>query len=119
MIRLGNDPLNAVHLNMPSINAPVMPGRLTTTRVATNVSGRRLRYDIAADGARRQHASRCRRRRFNLDPAQSAELDITIESDAPSASSTSARSGSSRANRGYPTLHLPVAFVPAAGRRER
>ena len=46
MIRLGTDPVNAVHLNLPSINAPVMPGRLTTTRVATNVSGRRLRYDI-------------------------------------------------------------------------
>jgi len=28
-LALGNDPVHAVHLNIPSINAPVMPGRLT------------------------------------------------------------------------------------------
>ena len=28
MASLGDDPVNAVHLNIPSVNAPVMPGRL-------------------------------------------------------------------------------------------
>ena len=28
MFALGNDPITAVHLNLPSINAPVLPGRL-------------------------------------------------------------------------------------------
>ena len=31
-VALGADPVNAVDLNLPSINAPVMPGALTTTR---------------------------------------------------------------------------------------
>ena len=55
MIRLGNDPVNAIHLNLPSVNAADMPGRVTTTRVATNVSGQRLHYDIATTAPSRQH----------------------------------------------------------------
>ena len=46
---LGNDPVNAVHLNIPSINAPVMPGRLVTTRTATNASGLTERFDAFVD----------------------------------------------------------------------
>ena len=33
-------PVNAVHLNIPSVNAPVMPGRLTTVRTAVNVTNK-------------------------------------------------------------------------------
>ena len=33
------DPLNRVHLNLPSINANPMPGLVTTTRTLKNVSG--------------------------------------------------------------------------------
>ena len=32
------DPLQAIHLNIPSINAPTMPGRVTTSRTVTNVT---------------------------------------------------------------------------------
>ena len=46
---MGNDPVQAVNLNIPSINAPVMPGRLTTTRVVTNSSGLRERYRASSD----------------------------------------------------------------------
>jgi len=48
------DELGRVDLNLPSVNAPVMPGRLTTSRVAENVAGRTLRYQVtteAPDGA--------------------------------------------------------------------
>ena len=48
MLALGNDPVNAVHLNIPSVNAPVMPGRLTTTRKVTNVTGRVQAYRLSA-----------------------------------------------------------------------
>src|SRR4029453_17598729 len=48
---MANDPVNAVHLNAPSINAPTMPGELTTTRVATNVSGSTQRFTASATGA--------------------------------------------------------------------
>src|SRR5690606_37556263 len=46
MAALGNDPVNAVHLNVPSVNAPVMPGRLTTVRKATNVTGKAQVYRV-------------------------------------------------------------------------
>jgi hypothetical protein len=37
------DPLGRIHLNTPSINAPLMPGVVTTTRTAVNVSGGKQR----------------------------------------------------------------------------
>ena len=45
-----NDPVNAVHLNLPSIYAPVMPGRFTTWREVKNVSGERQRFDVISLG---------------------------------------------------------------------
>lgn len=113
MIALGTDELNAVHLNLPSINAPVMPGRLTTTRVATNVSGRRLVYDVetsAPEGTSIQVAQR----RLALARQQSGELDITITSSGAEGQ----QFGEIRLvprQEGFPTLHLPVAFVPTQG----
>ena len=96
MIRLGTDPLNAVHLNIPSINAPMMPGRLTTTRVATNVSGGRLRYDISATAPAGSSIT-VSPRRINLANGQSAELDDHHRVDRRPTASSSARSSSSRA----------------------
>src|SRR5262249_27101228 len=43
---LGNDPVNAVQLNLPSVNAPVMPGKLTAVRKATNVTGQTQTYRV-------------------------------------------------------------------------
>jgi hypothetical protein len=113
MIRLGTDPLNAVHLNVPSVNAPTMPGRLETTRVATNVSGRRLRYDIltvAPEGSTITVSPK----RLNLANGESAEIRITIESTAETEQMFGEIHLKPR-NDGYPDLHLPVAFVPQQG----
>src|SRR4029450_10224920 len=41
------DPAHAVDLNIPSVNAPIMPGRVATTRTATNVSGRRQTFTVS------------------------------------------------------------------------
>ena len=41
--RLETDPLHRIDLNLPSIDAPVMSGSITTTRTALNVSGPRGR----------------------------------------------------------------------------
>ncbi len=38
------DPLGRIDLNVPSINAPVMPGMITTTRTAVNVSGSKQKF---------------------------------------------------------------------------
>ena len=38
MAALGNDPLGAVHLNIPSVDAPVMPGAVTTTSSSSPIT---------------------------------------------------------------------------------
>ena len=117
--RSRDDPINAVHLNMPSINAPVMPGRLMTIRTATNVTDAGAALRRRDDGAGRRDDHGARRRSSRSTPASRIELTITIESTRRPGRSTSARSGScrSRRQRRCPTLHLPVAFVPQPGRR--
>lgn len=42
------DPLTAIDVNTPSINAPLLPGIDTTTRTLRNVSRRRLVLDLSA-----------------------------------------------------------------------
>jgi Subtilase family/Fibronectin type-III domain/PA domain len=109
MALLGNDPVNAIHLNIPSVNAPVMPGRISTIRTAKNVSGLRMRYD-AQTTAPPGSSITVFPRNFTLDPGQSVELTITIESSAPKAQYFGEVRLVPRRS-GYPTLHLPVAFV--------
>jgi hypothetical protein len=113
MFALGNDPINAVHLNIPSVNAPVMPGRLTTNRTAKNVSNQAQTY-VASTTSPAGSSISVRPKSFTLGAGQSIELSITIESQAP----TAQYFGEVRLNpnrAGLPTLHLPVAFVPQQG----
>ncbi len=113
MAALGNDPINAVHLNVPSVNARVMPGRLSTVRTAKNVSGLRQRYDVTV----KQPAGSTITvlpSSFALDPNQSINLSITIRTT----TGTGQKFGEVRLDPrrdGYPTLHLPVAWVPQQG----
>jgi hypothetical protein len=109
---LGADPVNAVNLNIPSINAPVMPGQVTATRTATNISGRRQTFTVSVD----QPASgsiTVQPRRFTLRPGQAITLNITVEAPVPGDQQFGAIHIAGR--RGDPELHLPVAFVPQQG----
>jgi subtilisin family serine protease len=110
---LGNDPVNAVHLNIPSINAPVMPGRLVTTRVATNVTDERQRFSVSADAPRGSTIT-VTPRNLNLRPGQSATLTIIVESDAPIGSQQFGSIELDAAGAGG-SMHLPVAFVHTQG----
>jgi fibronectin type III domain protein len=40
------DPLNRINLNLPSINAPTMPGEISTERTLRNVSGATVKYNV-------------------------------------------------------------------------
>jgi hypothetical protein len=113
MVALGNDPLNAVHLNIPSINVPVLPGEVTTTRTLTNVSGQRARYDIRTD-APAGSSIEVSPNRIDLLPNQSAEIEITIKSSAATGQYFGAIELGAK-SRGMNDLHLPVAFVPKQG----
>ena len=105
---LGNDPVNAVHLNLPSINAPVMPGELTTTRVVENVSGRRIRFHTEAtapDGS----TIEVRPQNVTLSPGAKATIEITITSPVPGPQ----QFGTVYLQpNGGDELHIPVAWVP-------
>jgi hypothetical protein len=107
MAALANDPINAVHINIPSINAPVLPGRLTTIRTAKNVSSSKLKYDAEATAPAGAKIT-VLPKKFQLDPGQSIDLTITIESSAPPAQYFGEVRLVPQGNT--PTLHLPVAF---------
>jgi subtilisin family serine protease len=113
MAQLGNDPLNAVHLNIPSVNVPVLPGQVTTHRTFTNVSGQRARYDITATTPAGS-SIKVSPKKIDLRPGHSATVEIVIESNAPSAQYFGAIELRAR-TRGMTDLHLPVAFVPHQG----
>jgi hypothetical protein len=108
---MGDDPVQAVDLNIPSINAPLMPGRLITTRVATNTSGRRERFDVWTD-APEGASIQVNPRRFTVGAGQSVTLTIIIESDAPLGTQ---QFGTVWMRSRGATLHLPVAWVHTQG----
>ncbi|MFS8498440.1 MAG: S8 family serine peptidase [Micromonosporaceae bacterium] len=113
MAALGGDPVNAVHLNLPSINAPVMPGELTTTRTVTNVTNRALTYKIEVDSPADSRI-RVTPSQVTVPPGKSKQLRITITSSAPEQQLF----GEIRlvpTRKGLPTQHLPVAFVHKQG----
>jgi hypothetical protein len=113
MVAIGNNPIQAVNLNLPSVNAPVMPGRLTTTRTAKNVTNQSQTYRVqttAPAGASITVTPSV----FTVGAGQSVQLTVTIRSNAP----TAQYFGQIRLvpNRSsLPTLHLPVAFITRQG----
>jgi hypothetical protein len=110
MVALGGDPVGAVHLNLPSVNAPVMPGQLTTTRTVENVTSQGQAYHVGVTSPADSQIT-VSPSIFTVPPGQTRELTITITSDA----ATQQLFGEIRLDpvrAGLPTQHLPVAFVP-------
>src|SRR5262249_31132180 len=113
MFALGNDALNAVNLNLPSVNIPVLPGKLTTTRVAKNVSGKSQTYKVATSAPAGSKITVSRASSTRAAGA-SVPLKITVSSSAPTAQYFGEITlDPSRA--GLPTLHLPVAWITKQG----
>jgi hypothetical protein len=108
---LANDPVLAVHLNVPSINAPILPGRLVTTRVAENVGASRTRFDVSTSVPAGSSIT-VSPSRFTLNPGQSVELTITMQSDAPIGDQ---QFGSITIASRRAAQHLPVAFIHTQG----
>ncbi|SDG02975.1 PA domain-containing protein [Sinosporangium album] len=71
------DPLNRIDLNLPSVNAPVMPGLITAKRTVTNVSNRTLTYRASGttvSGATIAVVPPV----FTLRPGKSASLKVVV-----------------------------------------
>ena len=109
---LGGDPLTAIHLNIPSIDAPVMPGIVTTTRVVTNTSTRKVDVTASASDPSGSRIT-VSPSKVTINPGRTATFTITIEAETPIGEQ---RFGQVRLNvRNGPDLHLPVAFIHTQG----
>jgi len=107
------DELGRVDLNLPSVNAPVMPGRLTTSRVAENVAGRTLHYQVtteAPDGAEITVTPSS----FTLAPGARIRLRIRISAPTLAVGQYFGQINLDNQGRGR-DLHLPVAFNRTQG----
>ncbi|MCW2877619.1 MAG: hypothetical protein JWQ95_1719 [Sphaerisporangium sp.] len=107
------DPLNRIDLNVPSVNAPTMPGLITAKRTFTNVTSKTLTY--TASGTAPSGASvSVLPPSFSVQPGKTVKLTIVITAaDLPDGQYFGQvnlkQSGGSR------NLHLPVAFFRKEG----
>jgi hypothetical protein len=112
MAALGGTALSAINLNIPSIDAPVMPGQISTTRTAKNTTGSRIEVNASAT-APAGSSIEITPKKVKIDAGQTATFTITITSDA--------RIGAQQFGqiqlgiKGGKTLHLPVAFIHTQG----
>jgi subtilisin family serine protease len=97
-----------IDLNLPSVNAPVMPGRVSTTRVAENVTGSTLGYRVTTE-APSGVAITVTPSSFTLAPG--ARIRLRIRISAPNLTVGQYFGQINLDRLGSPNdLHLPVAF---------
>jgi subtilisin family serine protease len=109
----GADPLSRIHLNLPSINAPVMPGSVATTRTATNVSGETLSFEVSTSATGGE--IRVQPSAFSLGAGESQELRITIDGGSRLARSQYFGRIAIHPDGDHPDAVLPVAFAQGQG----
>lgn len=112
MVGLGGDALTAVDLNLPSVNAPTMPGVVTTTRTVTNVTGQTQNVSVTTSAGKDSKIT-VTPSQFAIRPGASQTVTITISSVAPYGQQQfgsivfTPKKGAA--------MHLPVAFIHRQG----
>jgi subtilisin family serine protease len=111
---LSADPVHAVDLNLPSINAPVLPGRLDTVRTAKNVSGKKTTFVVrtSAPGSSSITVSPSK---FTLRPGKRINLKIAIKTDSPMGAQQFGKITIKPRNSKRSAMHLPVAWIHTQG----
>ena len=110
-VALTPDPVHAIDLNIPSINAPVMPGQITTTRTLQNVTGTKLSVTArAVTGA--GTSITFSPKSFTIPAGGSRAVKVTISSTAPVGEQQFA---TVRFDTSKGSAHLPVAFIRKQG----
>jgi hypothetical protein len=104
--------VDAIDLNVPSIDAPVMPGRETTTRTFTNVGAGSATYHVSATAPEGTSIT-VTPSTFTVAPGASKDVTITIS--AGTADGVQRFGQIDLVAAGRPAQHLPVAFVPTQG----
>lgn len=111
MYALGNDPLTAMDVNIPSVNVPTMPGTIHVTRTATNVTNKNYTYRVTTTSPANS-TIKVVPAAGTIRPGKSQRFDIYIVSSAPSGQYFGQINLNSS---GKPMLHLPVAFFNQQG----
>ncbi|MBB5964683.1 S8 family serine peptidase [Planomonospora venezuelensis] len=107
------DPMNRIDLNLPSVNAPVMPGLITAKRTVTNVTDRTLTYTASGttvDGAKIAVLPPV----FTVKPGKSVKLTVAITAPGLPDGQYFGRVNLKQVG-GKRHLHLPVAFFRKEG----
>ena len=111
MFDLGQSEVSALDVNLPSINVPTMPGTVTVTRTATNVTSSDYKFDastVAPAGSKIKISPD----HGKIRPGKSQTFKVTITSNAPTGQYFGQINFDSKKS---PDLHLPVAFFNQQG----
>jgi hypothetical protein len=111
MVALFNDPDHAIDLNIASINAPRLPGEVTTTRTVTNVTGSTLRVKPSVQMPAGSSMV-VKPKAASVAPGASATFTIKLSSTTPL---DSQQFGSLTFTTPAGAARLPVAFKRAQG----
>ncbi|GGS50621.1 peptidase S8 [Planobispora rosea] len=107
------DPMNRIDLNLPSVNAPTMPGLITAKRTVTNVTNRTLTY--AASGTTVAGANiAVLPPLFTVKPGKSVKLTVVITAPELPDGQYFGQVNLRQVGGGR-HLHLPVAFFRKEG----
>jgi subtilisin family serine protease len=108
------DPLNRIHLNLPSINANPMPGVVTTTRTLKNVTD--TNQVLKAEATAPAGASiDVEPDTIVVNPGETAEIEITINATSLANGQYFGQITLDPNKGGYNNVVLPVAFRKAQG----
>jgi hypothetical protein len=108
------DPLGRIHLNVPSINAPIMPGVISTSRTGLNVSGGNLHYSVSTEAPAGASIS-VSPSSFTVKKNNSITLSITIDGTALAEGQYFGRITLTPTTPGANPVTMPVAFLKTQG----
>jgi subtilisin family serine protease len=112
MLDLADDEVRAIDLNLPSISAPIMPGRLQTTRTLRNDTGQTLTYRLRSSDS----SITVTPATVTLGGGRSATIQVTLSSRANDGKWRFGSVTLEPTTSSYPALHLPVAYKPTQGK---
>ncbi|MBG0829659.1 S8 family serine peptidase [Planomonospora sp. ID67723] len=107
------DPMNRIDLNLPSVNAPTMPGLITAKRTVTNVTDKTLSYTASGttvNGAKIAVLPPV----FSVKPGKSVKLTVAITAPELPDGQYFGQVNLKQVG-GNRHLHLPVAFFRKEG----
>lgn len=110
---LGENPLTAIDLNLPSVNAPTMPGAITAERTVKNVTNSTLKFTATGttvSGATIVVVPPA----FEIKPGKTQKLTIAIAAPDKPDGQYFGQVNLKQTN-GTRALHLPVAFYRQEG----